>query len=471
MIDDDGREVYYHGLNVIYKSPPWLPIMDHFDPQLSYVEKDAQSLNEWGINLIRLGMMWPGAEPQRGTFDLNYFKSIEDIVSLSQKYNISTLLDMHQDSLSQLYCGEGVPEWAGRVSSPLFETFPEPLGSPFSRDPVTGWPSPSDCAKFMWADYEFTWAGAVAYQQLYDPVSKGGMREEMGLFWQKVAQYFVNNQAVIGFEIINEPFAGDVWLYPDLLLPWIADSTNLQPFYDTIAPMIREANKNHLIFFEPVTWSGEPINDEKVGFDHAPGGEQFANQSVFSYHYYDPPNLGDKLSYFQRRTKVSEDLSVGAMLTEFSVDSNFTEMASTMATVESFQTSWIGWEYKAFAGSLPNGTCTGCGIGPWNPDGSLNVPMVKTLSRTYAQAVAGMVNQSIFDDKTAQYKLTYQVNKACKKPTEIYFNQELYYPKSYTCSVDPPNLAQCLLVSKNHLEVHHSPTIPDKQLLTITIAP
>jgi len=295
------------------------------------------------------------------------------------------------------------------------------------------------------------------------------MREEVGLFWSKVGEYFARNEAVIGFELINEPFAGDVWLNPDLLIPWQADKLNLQPFYDTIAQMIRQTDKNHLIFFEPVTWSSQPLNDEKVGFEHAPGGDLFANLSVFSYHYYDPPNFGDKQSYFQRRIKVASDLQVGAMLTEFSVDDNYPEMSNTISIAESFQNSWIGWEYKIFAGSLPNGTCTGCGPGPWYANGTINWGIVKTLSRTYAQAVAGTVNQTIFDDKTSLFTIAYFVKKSCTKPTEIYFNQDLYYPSGYTCTVTPSNSAQCVLVSKNHLEVYHSTNITNNELLTITI--
>ena len=36
---------YYHGVNVVYKSPPYLPIFDHFDPQLSFSEQDMKYLH------------------------------------------------------------------------------------------------------------------------------------------------------------------------------------------------------------------------------------------------------------------------------------------------------------------------------------------------------------------------------------------------------------------------------------------
>ena len=44
---------YFHGLNVVVKGPPWLPRMDVFDPNWSFVEKDMQVLQELGFNAIR----------------------------------------------------------------------------------------------------------------------------------------------------------------------------------------------------------------------------------------------------------------------------------------------------------------------------------------------------------------------------------------------------------------------------------
>jgi len=163
-----------------------------------------------------------------------------------------------------------------------------------------------------------------------------------------------------------------------------------------------------------------------VGFEHAPGGDQYAAQSVFSYHYYDPPNFGDKLTYFQKRTDSAKNLNVGAMVTEFYVGGDMPNMTDTINIIESFQTSWIGWEYKSFAG-LKNGTCTGCGTGPWNTNGTVNLDIVRHLSRTYAQSVAGEVVSSSFDINSAFYRLVYKTKKSCKLPTEIYFNQELFY--------------------------------------------
>lgn len=42
--DDYGRTVVFHGVNAVVKSPPYIPITDHFDPQMSLSSEDIQNL-------------------------------------------------------------------------------------------------------------------------------------------------------------------------------------------------------------------------------------------------------------------------------------------------------------------------------------------------------------------------------------------------------------------------------------------
>ena len=51
--------------------------------------------------------MWPGVEPTQGAFDDAYIKKLKSIVNAAAKRGIYTLLDMHQDVLSENFCGEG----------------------------------------------------------------------------------------------------------------------------------------------------------------------------------------------------------------------------------------------------------------------------------------------------------------------------------------------------------------------------
>lgn len=53
IIDQQGRERFFHGMNVVVKGPPWLPRTDAFHPTWSFVEKDMATLQELGLNIIR----------------------------------------------------------------------------------------------------------------------------------------------------------------------------------------------------------------------------------------------------------------------------------------------------------------------------------------------------------------------------------------------------------------------------------
>ncbi len=47
------------------------------------------------------------------------------------------------------------------------------------------------------------------------------------------------------------------WMRPKLVCAVL----NVQPFYDAVATALRLADPNHIVFFEPVTWSGQVLGD------------------------------------------------------------------------------------------------------------------------------------------------------------------------------------------------------------------
>jgi len=57
------------------------------------------------MNVIRLYVAWEGIEPERGQFNETYIEQLRGIVRLAAEYNISVLLDAHQDLLSRRFCG------------------------------------------------------------------------------------------------------------------------------------------------------------------------------------------------------------------------------------------------------------------------------------------------------------------------------------------------------------------------------
>ena len=68
-----------------------------------------------------------------------------------------------------------------------------------------------------------------------------------------------------------------------------AGSESLMPTYNHLNKGIRTVDNDTIIFFEPVTW-GVLLNNKYVGsgFTTVPGGTDYRNRSVFSYHHYCP---------------------------------------------------------------------------------------------------------------------------------------------------------------------------------------
>ena len=54
-------------------------------------------------------------------------------------------------------------------------------------------------------------------QSLYD--NEQGIQDHFAMFWGRVAQKFQDNKYVLGYELLNEPWAGDVYRHPDQLEP------------------------------------------------------------------------------------------------------------------------------------------------------------------------------------------------------------------------------------------------------------
>lgn len=84
-IDTLGRERYFRGLNVVMKGAPWHPRIDAYDSWDSFSKEDVEYLAYLNINLIRLGVMWPGVEPQRGVYNITYLGVMAKIVEMCRE--------------------------------------------------------------------------------------------------------------------------------------------------------------------------------------------------------------------------------------------------------------------------------------------------------------------------------------------------------------------------------------------------
>jgi len=309
------------------------------------------------------------------------------------------------------------------------------------------------------AEYYLSQQVGNAFQNFYDNTT-GSQNHFVG-FWQQVAGYFKNTDTVLGYELINEPWAGDIFRYPSLLLPKEADRRNLAPLYKKLHQNIRPIDDQHILFFEQALTDIIGTN----GFDEGPGGPTYNDRQVYSYHLYcapvdqngNPRNIIecdaiDDLSFVTDMLNLKR-IGCGGMLTEFGAMANATVSIESISALTSVADanlqSWSYWQFKLF------NDLTTAGPGEsFYENGELEKNKVKALSRTYAQAIAGIPSLMSFEPSDSSFRLVYLIDPTAKAPTEIYLNEEYYYPNGFTVTITPSNAAVWKQVAKNHIEVY-----------------
>ncbi len=109
--DGYGRSIIFHGVNMVYKIPPYIPLNETFDPENSLTDDEIGDLKDWGFNFVRLGVMWEAVESEPGIYNDTYLNSIEELINKLGDQGIYTLVDAHQDVLARRICGEGMPNF------------------------------------------------------------------------------------------------------------------------------------------------------------------------------------------------------------------------------------------------------------------------------------------------------------------------------------------------------------------------
>jgi len=419
--DEFGRVRIFHGCNRVKKGFPW-----YFTDMLDSGE--MQLMQDIGFNVIRLGYMWTGYNPQPDTWNETYVDQTKIVVKNLADHGIYTLLDMHQDILSSKFClYDGVPRWVIDKSVPK-HAFP--------------WPLTGNCSSRTWGMNGASQAAATAYQDIYD--NNHGMFDDLKAFWSKSAQHFVNDPAIIGYETMNEPFAGNFFQDPTLLLPGEAGKKNLQRLHDGVAEAIRTVDDHHIIFYEPVTW-GMVFDGSGIagsGLTHVPGGPAYQNRSAYSFHYYcmtfvkDYENkplrqkfICDKAVGPSVMKAVNGDLAVlggAAMMTEgmacdYDTPAHESECEIVRNLLDDNLFSWT--DYGESQGDT------------WD----ISLAEQKSWARSYARAIAGRPLNQTYDVETGDFKFCFSIDASITQPTEIFGSTKYVYTSGIKV-VTSPNL-------------------------------
>lgn len=180
FIDCHDRHVLLHGINMVCK-----------DASRGYIgEWDLSvfhKLYSWGFNVVRLGVIWDGVEPNPGQYDLQYLRRLRQVIQWAREAGLYVFLDMHQDLFSASF-GDGAPAWATLTDGLAYEPYP------------------------LWSDaYLHNEAVQRAFDHFWNnsKATDGiGLQDHYAAAWRKVAEELGSEPNVIGYDLMNEPFMG-----------------------------------------------------------------------------------------------------------------------------------------------------------------------------------------------------------------------------------------------------------------------
>lgn len=182
IVDEEGGEVILHGFNLVCKdkSVGYLPACG---------EKEFQWMKKQGMNVLRLGVIWDGVEPESGKFDREYLRKLRAIAETAEKFGLYVFLDMHQDLFSVQF-SDGAPEWAT-----LTDGLPHIPGEVWS-DAYLQSPAVIRACDHFWQN---------------SPGPDGvGLQDHCAAAWKTIMEEFEGCSNLIGCDFWNEPFPGSM---------------------------------------------------------------------------------------------------------------------------------------------------------------------------------------------------------------------------------------------------------------------
>lgn len=258
IVDGNGDQVLLRGVNVNQLVDFYRP-----DPAVEAVrpltDEDFAAMAAQGFNVVRLGMSWSALEPTRGELDAAYVDEIVAAVDSASDHGLYVVLDMHQDSWWNEGTAEGTPCRPG--TDPMW-----------GYDGAPEWATITDGApRCQFQGRDISPASDRAFQHFY--FDTDGVQSALVDTWAKLAAIFRDDEAIAGYDLLNEPGFGET-------AP-VTTSHLLGRFYERAISAIRAEGADQIVFIEPsILWSG-------LGFDSGPrhGFSDDANL-VYSPHLY-----------------------------------------------------------------------------------------------------------------------------------------------------------------------------------------
>ena len=423
LVDADGRAVILHGVNMVYKRPPYHPAAAGFDGP------DARFLARHGFNNVRLGIIYAGLEPQPGAYDRRYLRRIRETQELLARHRIYSLLDFHQDLYNERYTGEGWPEWAV-------------LDDGLPAEPTTGFPTTYVSSPGLNQAFNSFWSNRTGPGGI-------GLQDRYAAAWRLVAGRFRREPWVMGYDFLNEPWPGSVWpTCANTAGCPLFESQTLAPFHERMISAVRAVDRRHLVWYEPVV-----TTQFGTEYTHPDTGDERAGMSFHVYCLAGAvpipglPNLTCPTLEELSMTNANERADLNGdtlLLSEWGATDDPQVIERMAALADRQMVSWQWWHYC----NCEDPTTSGAGdrqalvSDPAKPPRGENLLREKLalVERPYPQAVAGTPLSYGFGPDARRFELAYSTAAPAggrlprEVPTEV-FVPRLHYRGGYSVRV------------------------------------
>ena len=313
------------------------------------------------------------------------------------------------------------------------------------------------------------------------------LNSQFRLFWGLIAQRFNGNGNVVGYEIMNEPFWGNVNKKTiELFLYFVStpEEKYLQSFYESIHKEIRKYDEEHIIFFDAALYPYPLFAYASAAFTSGPGGEEYRNRQVFSYHIYcpyvdsdgvpDSPSTCHLLDYTQVSTRRSEinKYGCGGMMTEFGAlddqSGSIQELNYILDLADESMHGFAYWQFKNYS-DITTANMKGS-QGFYYLNGSLQEAKVRALSRTYPMRISGRPLTYKYYVHTQLFHLEYLYGGKSNITTLIYFNPKMIYTNGIHVEIAPQGVDAQIHQDLGYLYLSHKNYIPKGTKITVNVS-
>ncbi|KJY35150.1 MULTISPECIES: cellulase family glycosylhydrolase [Streptomyces] len=395
IADGQGRALQWRGFNLADKRGRGA------DAFADIHESDLRDMAARGFNLARLAFFWDDLEPAPGRYDRGYLAKMRRILDWADRYHVKVVLDAHQDVYGPHFGSRGVPDWATRDE-----------GLPFS-------PVPDD-----WFSEYFEPSVQTAFDHLY---KDGDLRAAHARMWVTVASALGGHPALLGYDLMNEPFAK--FLEGEDLPAAAArfEAGELTEMWNRLARAVRLVDRKSWVFVEPtvIVGLGVPTRLGRIDDPHAGYAPHFYETAMETGADYDPhgpfiPAYEAAISDYPTRNRMPVIVGEWGGNPYVAHASQF--VTDMTASLDRFSSGWTWWQW-----------CRGGGYCFLDQAGAAK-PSARLLVQPYARAVAGDPLGFAYDPAARTYTLTFRTRDNAGGPTQITVPGDTY-PNGYRVTV------------------------------------